>query len=61
MALNFRVLLELIAVVMVWRGVWMVLDMFLFPDHPLISALISAVVGLIFLLADDLLLEEIKS
>ena len=32
-----------------WRGIWYLLDVFLFPDHLLISSLVSMAAGLLVL------------
>jgi len=37
------------AIVLLWRGVWGLLDIYLFPDNLLWSYLISALVGVIIL------------
>ncbi len=43
-------LLVLLGAIMFWRGTWMLLDYFLFPRAPLLSAAISAFLGLDILL-----------
>jgi Zn-dependent protease with chaperone function len=37
------------AIVLFWRGVWGLLDEFLFPGNPILSYIISAVAGIIIL------------
>ena len=56
---NFRILFACIAVVMVWRGVWDLCDMFLFPENPVLSNVISILVGIIILYIDDRRIDEL--
>jgi len=44
-----RVLWIAVAVVLVWRGAWGLMDLYIFPDHLLASYIISLVLGLIVL------------
>lgn len=53
------ILLAATAVVLFWRGIWGLLDHFLFPENPLLSYLISALVGLLILWLDDYELHEL--
>lgn len=46
-------------VVLVWRGIWNMLDVYLFPDQPALSSGLSILAGLILLLVDDLELREL--
>ena len=48
-----------IAVVAIWRGVWGLMDWYLFPENPLFSYLFSIVVGFIILLAAGVVVEEL--
>lgn len=48
-----------IALVVLWRGVWGLLDLYLFPDDPLLSYLTSFVVGLALLYFNDRSLDEL--
>lgn len=40
-----------VAVVLVWRGAWGLMDLYIFPDNALISYIVSLVAGLLILLA----------
>jgi len=40
-----------LAVVSFWRGVWVLLDIYLFPKNQLLSLIISIIAGLLILLA----------
>ena len=44
-----RVLWIAVAVVLVWRGAWGLMDLYIFPDHLLASYIISLALGLIVL------------
>ena len=48
-----HVLLSAIAVVMVWRGVWNLLDYFLLPDNFIRSNIISLAGGVVLLYLVD--------
>ena len=50
-----------IALIMVWRGIWGVLDLYLFPDNALLSYLVSAGLGLGILYFNDFSLSELSS
>jgi RsiW-degrading membrane proteinase PrsW (M82 family) len=55
----FYVLLIAIAMILVWRGVWDLVDMYLFPEHPVWSALISFFIGLVILYLPDQDIKEL--
>jgi len=46
---NFKILTITIGVVLVWRGIWELAEIFLFPNDPILSSLISIVIGLFIL------------
>lgn len=52
----FTEMLAIIAIVLIWRGLWNLLDMYVFPENPILSNLISLVLGtlLIYLPNKDL-------
>ena len=56
---NLKTLLICIGVVMVWRGVWNLCDSYLFPDNPILSDVISIVVGILILYLDDKKIDEL--
>ena len=41
----------IVAIVCVWRGVWGLLDLYLIPESPDMSFIISVIIGFIILLA----------
>lgn len=56
---NFKLLLLAIGVVAVWRGVWGLMDIYLFPDNPILSFIISIIIGLFILYFNDRKLNEL--
>lgn len=57
---NWNIFVVCIAIVMIWRWIWNLLDMYIFPNHPLISDLICITIGIIVLLIDDGKLWELQ-
>ena len=47
------------ALIIFWRGVWMLSDLYLFPDNPTLSAVISIVTGILILYLRDFDLREV--
>lgn len=58
---NWNIFVVCIAIVMIWRWIWDLLDMYIFPNHPLFSNLICIAIGVIVLLVDDGNLWELKT
>jgi hypothetical protein len=48
---RIRFLFIAFGVVLVWRGFWGIADLYIFPENPLISFLVSIGLGLVILLA----------
>lgn len=51
--IRYQIILTIImffAVVAVWRGIWGLLDLYLFPDNPTLSFIISILIGLFILI-----------
>ena len=57
---NLNIFVVCIAIVMIWRWVWDLLDMYVFPNHPLISNVICILFGIWVLLMDDGKLWELE-
>ncbi len=53
------VLTTVLGVVLFWRGVWGLMDIYLFPDQPTLSYLLSILGGLLVLWIDDGEIEEL--
>ena len=45
----YHVILTAVAIVMVWRGIWNLLDEYMIMGHPLLNNLVSIVIGIILL------------
>jgi hypothetical protein len=54
------ILIEIIGVILIWRGVWGVLDIYLFPNNPLVNYLVCIIIGFILIWFDDKKLDELK-
>ena len=48
-----------ISLILVWRGVWDLADLYLFPQNKIISSLASIIIGIFILYFRDLELEEL--
>ncbi|MCF7834835.1 hypothetical protein K9M48_02145 [Candidatus Gracilibacteria bacterium] len=48
-----------IAVVMIWRGCWGLLDMYLLPNHYTLSLIIGLILGIFLLFVDNEKLDEL--
>lgn len=57
---NFHSILVGAAIIMFWRGLWGLMDKYLFPENPVLSFLVSIFIGLMILLVLDLSLEELR-
>jgi len=44
------VIITSLAIVSFWRGIWGLMDIYLYPTNPTLSLIISVVIGLIILL-----------
>jgi uncharacterized membrane protein len=60
---NIQTVFAAIGVVMIWRGVWELLDHYLFTlfaENPDIAAVISILIGLFILFIDDYEFDELR-
>ena len=57
---TINALIVVFAIIMVWRGVWALLDIYLFPGSPTFSALLSIALGAFVLYLDDFSLNDLK-
>ena len=57
---NANIFLVCVCIVMVWRWVWNLLDMYIFPNNPLISNIICIFLWIAILLMDDWKLLELE-
>jgi hypothetical protein len=58
--LNLRILVEVAAVILVWRGMWILADRYLVPESPDVSAVISILLGIIILFVERKSLKDLK-
>ncbi|NVP17429.1 hypothetical protein HUU51_01800 [Candidatus Gracilibacteria bacterium] len=56
---NIRVFLLLLAVVVIWRGIWNIFDRYFFPDYFMLSNILSIVIGLVIIFINDYELEDL--
>lgn len=57
---NANTLVVILAIIMLWRGVWGLLDTYLFPGSPMFSYLVSIALGALILYLDDFRVENLK-
>ena len=50
---NLEILLLVFAVVFVWRGIWGLADLYLFPSNKTLSLVVSILIGLLLLYFHD--------
>ncbi len=48
-----------VAVIMFWRGIWGLLDVYFLPNDVGLSLVLSAVIGLVILVACDVVIKEL--
>ncbi len=57
---NVNILIECVAIIMIWRWVWDLLEMYILPENQLVSNITCIIVGIIVLLWDDWRLWELE-
>ena len=57
---NVNILIECIAIIMIWRGVRDLLEIYIIPDNPLASNIICIIVWIVVLLWYDWRLWELE-
>ena len=57
---NLYILFECIGIIMIWRWVWELLDIYIIPNNPLVSNIICIIIWIIILLLDDWRLWELE-
>ena len=53
-------LLIVVAVILVWRGLWNLMDIYIFPENELLSNIASVAIGLFLLYLPDQDLKELS-
>lgn len=56
---NLNIFLTTVAVVMIWRWVWELLDLYLFPHNRILSLIIGLIVWIFLLFVDNDELDEL--
>lgn len=57
---NIGYLLLAAGIVLIWRGVWGLADMYLFPNNLILSYIISIIVGILILLFSNFKQKDIR-
>ncbi|WP_305907819.1 hypothetical protein Q9L42_013815 [Methylomarinum sp. Ch1-1] len=57
---NANAIIVVVAIIMFWRGVWGLLDIYLFPGSPALSYLVSITLGVLILYLDGFSLDNLK-
>ena len=57
---NRNIFVVCIAIVMIWKWIWDLLDLYIFPNYPLLSNLVCISIGVLVLLMDDGKLWELQ-
>ncbi|MGR9051351.1 MAG: hypothetical protein ACU84J_01755 [Gammaproteobacteria bacterium] len=57
---NANAVVIVLGIIMLWRGVWGLLDQYLFPGSPTLSYLMSMALGILVLYLDDFSLDNLK-
>jgi hypothetical protein len=57
---NLYALIVGLAVILYWRGIWGLADVYLFPDNSALSFSVSAILGIVLLFINDFKLDEIE-
>lgn len=50
---DIKILIFAIAIVMIWRGIWNLVDTYFFPEHLLFSNITSIIIGIAILFFSD--------
>ena len=56
---NFTIFVLAVGIVLVWRGVWGLLDLYLFPGNEALSFTVSIIAGIVILYFNDGKLNEL--
>lgn len=49
-----------VAIILFWRGVWGLIDLYLFPNSPTFSHLLSIALGALILYLDDFSIKDLR-
>ncbi len=54
-----HVIIIALAIIMFWRGIWGLIDHYLFPNNPLFSNILSITIGILILYSTENIREHI--
>ena len=57
---TLNAVIVVMAIIMLWRGIWGLLDLYLFPANPVLSYLTCLGLGALVLYLDDFSLKDLK-
>ncbi len=57
---DVKIFTDLVGVILIWRGVWSLFDVYFFPENPILSNIVGIAIGLVLLLVDDFALKELE-
>lgn len=57
---NLRIIIDFLGIIIIWWGIWGLLDLFVFPGNELLSYITSIGLGFILLLIDGNGLDDLK-
>ncbi len=57
---NANTIVIVVGIIMLWRGVWGLLDQYLFPGSPTLSSIVSILLGVLVLYLDDFKMDNLK-
>jgi hypothetical protein len=57
--INIYTIIVCIAVIMIWRAIWNFCDLYIFPNHQILSNMLCLTIWIIILLIDDWKLKEL--
>lgn len=57
---NWNIFVVCVAIVMIWKWIWDLLEIYIFPGYPLLSNFVCIVVWILVLLVDDGKLWELQ-
>ena len=57
---NLNTIVICISVIMVWKWIWDLLEIYVFPNNPTLSNIVCVIIWVAVLLVDDWKLEELQ-
>ena len=57
--INLSIIVVCVCIIVIWRSVWNLCDLFIFPDNKILSDLVCLIIWIVILLFDDGELKEL--